>query len=122
MTGGLEQACLSDNWTRWVAKVWFVKIILEIFLSYTRRCEVRDKKSGGTNDDLLDIGSKTEDLTGDELLFYEDQKTARVGRISCDIDLQYELQVEEQLLLEQEEADLDYMNYAHAMIDEETTD
>ena len=50
------------------------------------RCEVRDL-TGSTNDSLLDIGKNMEALTGDEKLFYGDQRTERIGRISSDIKI-----------------------------------
>ena len=63
-----------------------------------------------------------EELEGDEALFYEDQKTVRVGRISTDIDIDYELEIEERLLQEQEKAERDRENFEHAFLDEEATD
>ena len=48
-----------------------------------------------TNDSLLDIGKNMEMLKGNEKLFYEDQKSERIGRLSSDIDFQYEIEQEE---------------------------
>ena len=56
-------------------------------------------KLGVTNDSLLDslldIGKNMEVLKGNEKLFYEDQKSERIGRLSSDIDFQYEIEQEE---------------------------
>ena len=60
---------------------------------------MRDKTSA-TNDSLLDIGKNMEALTGDEKLFYSDQRTERIGRISSYIDLKYEVEQEEILAME----------------------
>ena len=57
------------------------------------RCEVRDM-TGATNVSLLDIRKNMEALTGDEKLFYGDQQTERIGQISSDIDLKYEVEQE----------------------------
>ena len=48
-----------------------------------------------TNDSLLDIGKNMEMLKGNEKLFYEDQKSERIGRLSSDTDFQYEIEQEE---------------------------
>ena len=56
--------------------------------------EVMDKL-GVTNDSLLDIGKNMEMLKGNEKLFYEDQKSERIGRLSSDTDFQYEIEQEE---------------------------
>ena len=56
-------------------------------------------KLGVTNDSLLDslldIGKNMEVLKGNEKLFYEDQKSERIGRLSSDTDFQYEIEQEE---------------------------
>ena len=43
-------------------------------------------KLGVSNDFLLDIGKNMEMLKGNENLFYEDQKSERIERLSSDID------------------------------------
>ena len=43
-----------------------------------------------THNDLLDISSEAEKLTGDELTFYNDQRTTRLCRLSEEIDMEYE--------------------------------
>ena len=52
-------------------------------------------KLGVTNDSLLDIGKNMKMLKGDKKLFYEDQKSERIGRLSSDTDFQYEIEQEE---------------------------
>ena len=47
--------------------------------------------SGKGNGILLDIGHNMEKLDGREKLFYEDQKGQRQGRLSEEIDIDYEL-------------------------------
>ena len=47
--------------------------------------------SGKGNGILLDIGHNMEKLYGREKLFYEDQKGQRQGRLSEEIDIDYEL-------------------------------
>ena len=47
--------------------------------------------SGKDNGILLDIGQNVEKLDGREKLFYEDQKGQRQGRLSEEIDIDYEL-------------------------------
>ena len=58
------------------------------------RYEVMNKL-GVTNDSLQDIGKNMKMLKGNEKLFYEDQKSERIGRLSSDIDFQYEIEQEE---------------------------
>ena len=47
------------------------------------------KKTVLSNNSLLDIGTNMDVLTGEELIFYTDQCTERVTRISVDVDLKY---------------------------------
>ena len=47
--------------------------------------------SGKDNDILLDIGQNMEKLDGQEKMFYEDKKGQRQGRLSEEIDTEYEL-------------------------------
>ena len=47
--------------------------------------------SGKGNGILLEIGHNMEKLDGREKLFYEDQKGQRQGRLSEEIDIDYEL-------------------------------
>ena len=62
------------------------------------------------NSGLFDIGYKMDELEGDEKLFYEDQKTGRVGRLDDIVDEEYEQEQQRirqaaQDALEQEQAD-----------------
>ena len=43
-----------------------------------------------TNNDLLDISKSPEKLTGAEEIFYKDQKTTRICRLSEHVDKEYE--------------------------------
>ena len=79
---------------------------------------MRDK-TVATNDSLLDIGKNMEALTGDEKLFYSDQRTERIGWISSDIDLKYEIEQEEILAMEIENIEREEQEYLHAMVDNE---
>ena len=47
--------------------------------------------SGKDNGILLDIGQNMEKLDGQEKMFYEDKKGQRQGRLSEEIDTEYEL-------------------------------
>ena len=66
------------------------------------------------NDSLLDIGVNMDTLTGDELIFYKDQLSERVTRISVDVDLKYVAEKEldfacQQATLEREECERAYI-------------
>ena len=52
------------------------------------------------NNDLLDIIRHQEELTGDELIFYKDQRSDRICRLSEHIDTEYETDKENQELAE----------------------
>ena len=54
------------------------------------------------NNSLFDIGKKMDLLTGNEMSFYIDQKGPRIGRLSTEIDLEYEASLEEQAHAERE--------------------
>ena len=80
------------------------------------RCNVMNKL-GATNDTLLDIGKNMEMLIGDEKLFYEDQKSERIGRLSSDIDLKYVIEQEEKYLNEIAELGIEEEEYSFAIIE-----
>ena len=48
------------------------------------------------NDVLFDIGVDMNSLVGDEKMFYEDQNSRRIGKISNEIDVEYVCEQEEQ--------------------------
>jgi hypothetical protein len=55
-------------------------------------------------DSLLDIGQEMDGLTGNETSFYEDQKGARIFRLSEEIDTEYVAEREQEELIRLEEA------------------
>jgi hypothetical protein len=72
------------------------------------------KKTVLSVNSLLDIGINMDALTGDELIFYTDQLSERVTRISVDVDLKYVAQREiefacQQSTLEREERERGYI-------------
>ena len=75
-----------------------------------------------TNDSLLDIGKNMEMLKGNEKLFYEDQKSERIGRLSSDIDFQYEIEQEEIHLNEITALEREREEYSFAIIDNDNDD
>ena len=85
------------------------------------RYEVMNKL-GVTNDSLLDIGKNMEMLKGDEKLFYEDQKSERIERLSSDTDFQYETEQEEIHLNEIIALEREIEEYSFAIIDNDGDD
>lgn len=60
--------------------------------------------SGALNKSLLDIGKDTHLLTGREKEFYEDQLAGRIGRLSQEIDTEFEEERELSILEQEEQA------------------
>ena len=56
-------------------------------------------------------------LIGDEKLFYEDQKSERIGRLSSDIDLKYVIEQEEKYLNEIDALGIEEEEYSFAIIE-----
>ena len=50
-------------------------------------CDQNGKKTALSNNSLFDIGNNMHVLTRDKLIFYKDQLSERVTRISVDVDL-----------------------------------
>ena len=59
------------------------------------------------NNQLFDIGVNMDSLTGPEKVFYEDQKTTREGRLSQEIDMEYEEERAALRTIAQEQAERD---------------
>ena len=83
-----------------------------------------EMKPGVLNGDILDIGKGMERLKGDELEFYIDQKTTRKGRISEEINIEYEEEREAATIEEarQQEIERAEMDYYMQLEDVEETD
>ena len=83
-----------------------------------------EMKPGVLNGDILDIGKGMEGLKGDELEFYIDQKTTRKGRISEEINIEYEEEREAAVIEEarQQEIERAEMDYYMQLEDVEETD
>ena len=90
-------------------------------LSKTGKYEVMNKL-GVTNDSLLDIGKNMGLLKGNEKLFYGDQKSERIGRLSSDMDFQYEIEQEEIHLNEIIASEREREEYSFAIVDNNNDD
>ena len=62
---------------------------------------------GPSNLSLLDIGKDTHLLTGREKKFYEDQSTTRIGRLSQEVDLEFEEEQETKRIEQEEQANVE---------------
>ena len=81
-----------------------------------------EQKWKENNDYLFDIGVDMESLSGDEKLFYEDQKNGRIGKLSDEIDEEYEQDQQERKRQKIEAEMVAAAEEAFINVDDEDTD